>query len=129
MSDDQQPMATKARVLHWFVRGGQVKTPDGVVVNVDVDPLVIGRAEGAQILVNDPEVSSIHCELRAVNEGIAVKDLGSTNGTFIGPVRIREVILTTHTELTIGQSKLLVEPAAKHRVDVGFSDRFGPLVG
>jgi DNA-binding NtrC family response regulator len=80
-------------------------------------------------VLHDPEVSAIHCELRAINEGIVVKDLGSTNGTFIGPVRVHEAVVSTHTELTVGATKLFIEPTAKHRVDVGFSDRFGPLVG
>src|SRR5262249_32063099 len=69
------------------------------------------------------------CELRAVSEGILVKDLGSTNGTFIGPVRVREAVVTTLTELTVGATRVAIEPSAKRRVDVGFADRFGPLVG
>ena len=121
--------ATKARVLHWFVRGGAVRTPDGKSITVDVDPVVIGRDEGAQISLSDPEVSSIHCEVRAVNEGIAVRDLGSTNGTFIGLVRIKEATVTTVSELTVGSTRLVIEPAAKKRVDVGFSNHFGSLVG
>jgi DNA-binding NtrC family response regulator len=120
---------TRTRILHWFVSGGVAKAPDGREFIIDVDALVIGRDEGANIVVADPEVSALHCELRAVGEGILVKDLGSTNGTFLGPVRVREVTLVTTSELTVGRSKIVVEPQAKRRVDVGFSDRFGPLVG
>jgi DNA-binding NtrC family response regulator len=124
-----EPAETRTRVMHWFVSGGIVKAPDGKSFNVDVDPLLIGRDEGAAIVLADPEVSAFHCELRAVSEGILVKDLGSTNGTFLGPVRVREAIVVTPSELTLGRSKITIEPQAKHRVDVGFSDRFGPLVG
>jgi DNA-binding NtrC family response regulator len=120
---------TKTRVLHWFVAGGVAKTPDGSVFTVDVDPLVIGRDAGVAIVLADPEVSALHCELRAVSEGILVRDLGSTNGTFIGAVRVREAIVSMQSELTIGRSKILLVPEAKRRVDVGFSDHFGPLVG
>jgi DNA-binding NtrC family response regulator len=42
---------------------------------------------------------------------------------------VREVVVTTTCELTIGQSSILIEPTAKHRVDVGFTERFGQLVG
>jgi DNA-binding NtrC family response regulator len=115
---------TRTRVLHWLVSGGTAKTPEGHSFTIDVDALVVGRDEGAGIVLADPEVSAFHCELRAVSEGVLVKDLGSTNGTFLGPVRVREAI-----ELTMGRSKILIEPQAKHRVDVGYSDRFGPLVG
>ena len=120
---------TKTRVLHWFVAGGVAKTPDGNTFTVDVDPLVIGRDAGVAIVLADPEVSALHCELRAVSEGILVRDLGSTNGTFIGAVRVREAIVSTQSELTLGRSKIQLVPEAKRRVDVGFSDHFGPLVG
>jgi DNA-binding NtrC family response regulator len=120
---------TRTRVLHWLVSGGVARTPDGSQYTIDVDPLVVGRDPGAAIVVSDPEVSALHCELRAVSEGILVRDLGSTNGTFLGPIRVREAIVATSTELTLGRSKIRLEPQAKRRVDVGFSDRFGPLVG
>jgi DNA-binding NtrC family response regulator len=120
---------TRTRILHWFVSGGIAKAPDGAKFPIEVDSLTIGRDPGATMVLADPEVSAFHCELRAVSEGILVKDLGSTNGTFLGPVRVREATIATTSELTLGRSKVVVEPQAKHRVDVGFSDRFGPLVG
>jgi transcriptional regulator of acetoin/glycerol metabolism len=120
---------TRTRVLHWFVSGGIAKAPDGRSFPVEVDALVVGRDPGAHMVVADPEVSAFHCELRAVSEGILVKDLGSTNGTFLGSVRVREATIVSPTELTVGRSAILVEPQARRRVDVGFSDRFGPLVG
>ena len=122
-------MTTRTRVLHWFVSGGIAKAPDGTNFTIDVDSLIIGRDPGANMVLADPEVSALHCELRAVSEGILIKDLGSTNGTFLGPVRVREATIATTSELTVGRSKVIVEPQAKRRVDVGFSDRFGPLVG
>ncbi|HEV3191715.1 MAG TPA: sigma 54-interacting transcriptional regulator [Polyangiaceae bacterium] len=120
---------TRTRILNWFVSGGVAKTHEGAEFTIDVDALVVGRDPGAAIVLNDPEVSALHCELRAVSEGILVKDLGSTNGTFLGAIRVREATVTTPIELTVGRSKVLLEPRAKHRVDVGFADRFGPLVG
>jgi len=120
---------TRTRVLHWFVSGGVVKAPDGSQTVIDVDPLVVGRDPGAAIVLADPEVSAFHCELRAVSEGILVRDLGSRNGTYLGPVRVREAIVSTPIELTVGVSHLRLEPQAKRRVDVGFADRFGMLVG
>ena len=120
---------TRTRVLHWFVSGGVVKTPDGATLTIDVDPLVVGRDAGAAIVLSDPEVSAIHCELRAASDGILVRDLDSTNGTFIGALRVREAVVTSQAEVVVGRSKLTLLPEAKRRVEVGFSDRFGPLVG
>jgi DNA-binding NtrC family response regulator len=105
------------------------RTPDGVERTIDVDPLVVGRDDGAAIVLHDPEVSALHCELRACSEGIQVKDLGSTNGTFLGSIRVTEATVTTPTELVVGTARIVLEPQAKRRVDVGYADRFGPLVG
>ena len=121
--------STRTRVLHWFVRGGTAKVEGGASTPIDVDPVVVGRDPGVQIILTDPEVSALHCELRGVNEGILVRDLGSTNGTFIGALRVREVVVTSPVEVVVGQSKIALEPSGKHRVDVGFTDSFGALVG
>jgi DNA-binding NtrC family response regulator len=89
----------------------------------------VGREAGAHIIVDDPEVSMAHCELRAVSDGILVRDLGSTNGTYVGAFRVREGVVRTPTAVTVGRTTLLVEPSAEHRVDVGWADGFGMLVG
>ncbi|HET9625589.1 MAG TPA: sigma 54-interacting transcriptional regulator [Kofleriaceae bacterium] len=122
-------METRAKILHWFIRGGTLITPAGIRP-IDVEPIVVGRTEGADVVLDDHEVSGVHCELRAITEGILVRDLGSTNGTFIGAVRIREVVVTAKTELSVGGTRLTIEPSGqKQRVELGFSDRFGSIVG
>src|ERR1700722_18471227 len=103
---------TRPRALHWFVAGGVATAPDGRQFTIDVDPLVVGRDPGAGVVVDDPEVSAFHCELRAVGDGILVRDLDSTNGTFLGPVRVREAVVTTLSELTVGRSRVVIEPQA-----------------
>jgi len=121
--------STKARILHWFVRGGTARLPNGKILTIDVDPIVVGRDAAVQIPLEDEEVSAIHCELRAVDHGVLVRDLGSTNGTFVGSVRVKEVEITSPTEILVGKTRIVVEPTAKQRVDVGFVDHFGPIVG
>ncbi len=123
------PGSTRARELHWFVRGGTARVPGGAAVDIDVDPVIIGRDAGAHIVLDDPEVSAMHCELRAVNEGILVRDLGSTNGTFALGLRVHEAVVSSVTELAVGRGRVVLEPRAAQKVDVGYSDRFGPLLG
>jgi FHA domain-containing protein/von Willebrand factor type A domain-containing protein len=51
--------------------------------------LTVGKGAGHAITVNDdPTVSTNHCELRAEGAGFVVRDLGSTNGTFVNGRRI-----------------------------------------
>jgi DNA-binding NtrC family response regulator len=120
---------TRTRILHWHVVGGVASMLDGSEYTIDVDPLVVGRDPGAGVVLADPEVSALHCELRAVSDGILVRDLGSTNGTFFGPVRVREAVIAVPMDLTLGGTTIKLDPKAKRRVDVGFSEQFGPLVG
>ncbi|MFM8603515.1 MAG: FHA domain-containing protein, partial [Gemmatimonadota bacterium] len=47
------------------------------------DPYVVGRATTTDCPVVDPTVSRQHAELRVTREGVAVRDLGSSNGTYI----------------------------------------------
>src|ERR1700712_1049671 len=103
-------METRAKILHWFIRGGTLITPDGTHP-IDVEPIVIGRNEGADVVLDDHEVSGVHCELRAVTEGIAVRDLGSTNGTFCSNVRIRDALITSGAELIVGGTRLQITPS------------------
>jgi DNA-binding NtrC family response regulator len=50
------------------------------------DTVRIGTAEGNDLVLGDPTVSRFHLELRRTDGRIQVEDLGSTNGTRIGPV-------------------------------------------
>jgi DNA-binding NtrC family response regulator len=120
---------TRNRGPQWIVTGGLLKTPEGRALIIDVDPLVIGHDPAATLVVDDPDVSPFHCELRAAAEGILVRDLHSAGGTFLGTVRVLEALVTTPCELTVGRSRIVIEPQDRHKVEVGSSERFGPLVG
>lgn len=50
---------------------------------LDQEEITIGRAEGNTIRLNIAEVSRAHSSLTKVEEGYMIKDLGSTNGTFV----------------------------------------------
>jgi pSer/pThr/pTyr-binding forkhead associated (FHA) protein len=47
----------------------------------------IGRS-GCDIELSDPDVSRKHAVVRSLDSGLAVEDLGSTNGTFVNDARI-----------------------------------------
>src|SRR3954454_6256458 len=53
---------------------------------------VIGR-EGVDIVLADPEVSRRHAAIRRSGDGVAIEDLGSTNGTFVNDRRITGVVV------------------------------------
>ena len=69
--------------------------------------VVLGR-KGADIPVNDPEISRHHCLLEVRDTYINLKDLDSTNGTFFDEERVRAAMLRDGTEFRIGGSLIRV---------------------
>ncbi len=71
--------------------------------------LTVGTASGVDLALADPTVSRYHVELAAEPQGIAVRDLGSTNGTFVGGVRIERGLVPPGTVLQVGQSRIRLD--------------------
>ncbi len=69
--------------------------------------VVLGR-EGADIPLNDPEISRHHCLLEVRGSYINLKDMDSTNGTFFDEERVRAAMLQEGTEFRIGVSLIRV---------------------
>ena len=73
--------------------------------------LRIGRAEDNHIVLGSPSVSRYHAELIVVEGTIAVRDLGSANGTRIGGQRIApngRVVVLPGVAVVIGSASLVV---------------------
>jgi predicted Zn finger-like uncharacterized protein len=67
----------------------------------------IGRA-GCDFNINDPEASRQHAVVEVVGERVILRDLESTNGTFIEADKIRQAELANHTEFRIGSHVLML---------------------
>ena len=68
-----------------------------------------GRSEGNDHLLNHPEVSERHCEILVENSFVMVRDLGSTNGTFIDQQQIKEAALYSGQTLQIGPVEMVLD--------------------
>ncbi len=121
---------TVRRITRTVVRGASLAAPDGRELAVGPEPVTVGRDGSAHLSIADPEISSIHCELVATRQGVVLKDLGSTNGTFIENVGVRECVLASPCTIRVGSTLLRFTPAAP-RVVEGASElrAFGPLLG
>jgi DNA-binding NtrC family response regulator len=80
----------------------------GLARAADSDTLTVGTAEGNDVLVTDPTVSRYHLELTRRPDGVQVIDAGSSNGTFIGAVRVERALVPTGTLLRLGKTTLRI---------------------
>lgn len=78
---------------------------------------VIGRDETADIVLDDPGISRRHCELRVSNDGphlvTSVRDLGSTNGTYVNTERITSARLDEGDQITVGRTQAAFRPGKR----------------
>jgi DNA-binding NtrC family response regulator len=93
--------------------------------------LQVGSAEGVDLVLTDPTVSRFHLEIEATPQGIRLRDLGSTNGSFAGRLRFGEVLLRSGgTKLAVGRTKLMVELSGERSVlEASHATRFGGMLG
>jgi transcriptional regulator with GAF, ATPase, and Fis domain len=74
------------------------------------DVIHIGSLDSVDIVLNDATVSRRHAEILRTKDGVILRDLGSTNGTFVGPVRVKEVYLAPDTHFRVGRTEMVFTP-------------------
>jgi pSer/pThr/pTyr-binding forkhead associated (FHA) protein len=81
----------------------------------------IGRLEDNTFQIAEPSVSSHHCEVLLRGNQIVVRDLNSTNGTYLGGEKIAEATVKPGQILRLGQVEMRLEadtpPAAPKKLD------------
>jgi len=95
--------------------------------SIDVKPgqtLVVGRAVTSDVPIFDPTISRAHAQVTAQDAGLHVKDLGSSNGTFLNGSRITEAVAAPNDVVTFGKVAFYVRavsaaPAAAPRPPSG----------
>lgn len=79
----------------------------GQIFQITKTRTTIGRT-GCDFNINDPEASRQHAVVEIVGERVVLRDLDSTNGTFIEAEKIRQADLANHTEFRIGSHVLML---------------------
>ncbi|MDN5895105.1 MAG: FHA domain-containing protein [Nocardioides sp.] len=79
----------------------------GERAELSLAPVLIGRGPDAAIRLDDDYVSTRHARIAASGDQWFVEDLGSTNGTYVGSIRITQpTTLTLGTQVRIGKTVL-----------------------
>jgi transcriptional regulator of acetoin/glycerol metabolism len=76
-------------------------------VLLSAETLVLGSSARSDVVIHDKAVSARHCAVNVQGGGVAVTDLGSRNGTFVGGARVKEACAGPGTAITIGQTTLV----------------------
>ncbi|MBN1945848.1 MAG: sigma 54-interacting transcriptional regulator [Bradymonadales bacterium] len=108
-----------------------VEGPDvGAQVEICKAKTYLGRSRVCELTVNDPVVSGTHAVVEAIEGGFLLRDLNSTNGTYLGDVRVVEIYLHPRARFRIGST--IIE-FRSHRevvaIPISPQDRFGEVVG
>lgn len=74
-----------------------------------VDKTTIGRVDDNTFQIADGSISSHHCEILLRGTDVVVKDLNSTNGTYINGEQVSESVLKPGQTLRLGQVEMRLE--------------------
>ena len=104
--------------------------------SIDLKPgrtLVVGRAVTSDVPIYDPTISRRHAEVSLTEGGVKVKDVGSSNGTFLNGARITEAIAGENDVITFGKVAFRVKevtaPAPRPKVVPPLPSELGAKAG
>jgi hypothetical protein len=81
----------------------------GRTFDLTIERTTVGRVEDNAFQIADGSVSSHHAEIIQRGSDIVIKDLNSTNGSFIGGEKITETVLKPGQILRLGQVELRID--------------------
>jgi pSer/pThr/pTyr-binding forkhead associated (FHA) protein len=92
----------------WILRTVTEGDPEKVFRILPGGVRTLGRATGADFSLDAALVSRIHCRLTATpNGGLEVRDLDSTNGTFVNGKRVQSAQLSSGDRIQVGRVELI----------------------
>ncbi len=97
--------------LDTIARNGKLLVLNGALEGrefiLNKDQNFIGSDPANEVVLNDPGVSRRHCEICFTTAGCLLRDLGSTNGTFIFGMKVSEMVLDYGAEFRMGQTQVV----------------------
>ena len=89
----------------------------GTRFRLDGTTVTIGRGTSNQVQLHDTEVSREHAELMQRGDKLVLRDLGSSNGTFVNGSPVREHELASGDQLQLGRTLLLYTGVTEDQVE------------
>jgi DNA-binding NtrC family response regulator len=96
----------------------------------DQDTVTIGATSDNDLVLEDETVSRNHCRIFVEGDQYMIRDLDSTNGTFVNRVRVREAWLKPGCTVMLGKTEIRFAPVdEKFRIVPSDKQRFGDIIG
>ena len=97
---------------------------------VSADVIRVGKAEDSDLVLTDETVSRVHFEIVRDAKGYLLRDLRSTNGTFLDGAEIKEAYIRAGSIIAAGAAELKFTPF-EERIEILPSEKeqLGPMVG
>ena len=88
---------------------GSIVLPSGERFVLGDTIVTIGRLPESVLVLEDPNVSRQHAEIRPSGNGFVLADLGSTNGSKVNGIKVSERVLQDGDEITFGSTSFRFE--------------------
>lgn len=82
---------------------------NGQRIELSAGKLTFGRDSSADVMVEDRGLSRVHFEIAWNGEIAAIRDLDSTNGSFVDGIRVSEIVLRSGSVITAGRTEFVFE--------------------
>ena len=88
-----------------------IETEDGEVTELPIlERMVIGRSSTSDLKINDAKMSGSHCSFEINNRGqLLLKDLGSTNGSFLNDLKVKQASILIGDVVKIGNTLIRID--------------------
>lgn len=107
-SDENLALPEEKKISIAVIKGAR----SGYIYQVTKPYILIGRGK-VDLIIPDKEISRKHVAIEIRDEQISLRDLGSTNGTFINNQKISIIEINDQTEFRIGQTTLMLIATSK----------------
>lgn len=122
-----QPRGVRVRRCRVNVLSGPDK---GLVRELESSCIRVGARQGNEVQLSDSGVSGLHFEITLDDRGYRLKDLDSTNGTFVAGLRVNDIYIKPETVIQVGETQMRFQPLSESiEIEIASGASFGGMIG
>ena len=131
---DTQLLAVEGEKDVVFQRKCQLIVLDGAnkgkKIDLNKQAIKVGKRENNDLIIEEKTISRNHLEIVQTEDSYLLRDLESTNGTYINDIRVKEAYLTPGDIIRVGTVRIeFIAFDEKVQIEPSTRNEFGPLLG